>query len=145
MNHKIKRISQFGGLSLDNLSDLNQEFKSCTIQTIKDNVKLMQELDNLNQMNLFEAEKEDLEDSSDSEDLFEYQNLTEEFNPGAANQSKNKSIFRQKFGVEKKIPSYYLLDAKICPKNVNYVLQVVKYAIPDEDDDVRSFLLENNG
>ena len=62
-----------------------------------------------------------------------------DFNPGAKSQDRNKAIFRRNYGVEKALPGFYILDAKICPKKIDYVLKVVKYIIPDNDQKIKTY------
>lgn len=31
------------------------------------------------------------------------------------------------------LPTYYIQDAKVYPKNLNYVLKAVKYILPDNE------------
>ena len=54
----------------------------------------------------------------------------EAFDPGAKDQSTNENIFRRNYGIEKQLPGYYIIDAKIYPKNLDYVVRIVKYTIP---------------
>ncbi len=53
-----------------------------------------------------------------------------EYQPGARDQSENKETFRKNYGVEIKLPSVYVIDAKIYPDNFHYVVKIVKYLIP---------------
>jgi len=48
-----------------------------------------------------------------------------EYQPGAKDQSHNKDAFRQNYGVEVRVPSVYVLDAKIYPTDPNYIIKVV--------------------
>lgn len=50
-----------------------------------------------------------------------------EYQPGARDQSENKETFRKNYGVEIKLPSVYVIDAKVYPDNFHYVLKIVKY------------------
>lgn len=43
-------------------------------------------------------------------------------------------MFRKNYGVERALPGFYILDAKIIPKRIEYVLKVVKFIIPDEEE-----------
>ena len=43
------------------------------------------------------------------------------------------------------MPGFYILDAKICPKKIEYVLKVVKYIIPADEQKIKTFMQENNG
>ena len=68
-----------------------------------------------------------------------------EFQPGAKNQNRNKAIFRKKFGVEKALPGFYILDAKICPERIEYVVKVVKYVIPENEQKIKTYMKEDGG
>jgi len=48
-------------------------------------------------------------------------------------------VFRHNYGVEKEFPYNYILDAKVCPKNIKFVLKVVKYIVPTRSTPVRMF------
>lgn len=54
----------------------------------------------------------------------------DQYFPGAKDQSQNKETFRKNYGIEIKVPTVYVLDAKIYPNDFNYVVKIVKYAIP---------------
>jgi len=41
--------------------------------------------------------------------------------------------------VEKQLPYNYVMDAKVCPQNISYVMKVVKYIIPEQDQPIRHF------
>ena len=65
--------------------------------------------------------------------------LEAEFDPGAKNQEMNKRIFVNKYGVEIDLPSYYVLDAKIYPVNIDYCIKVVKHSLPNPDQVVKYY------
>lgn len=70
--------------------------------------------------------KSDDEESDDPLDL-------EDFVPGSKDQSKNKGIFRDNYGVEMQYPGFYILDAKVYPKDLNYLVRVVRFVAPNKD------------
>ena len=130
------------------LSDLNQ-LASKEISSIIKNAATLQSLKTLNRINLGKNE----EDYSD-EDLgslsFRQREIQKsednelDFDPGAKNQDMNKRIFINKFGVKTELPTFYVLDAKIYPKNVNYILKVIKYSIPNQRQRVNNFEVDKD-
>jgi len=61
------------------------------------------------------------------------------YEPAAKDQSYNKDAFRENYGVEIKLPSVYVLEAKIFPIDPNYIIKVVQYAIPKNDKKVITY------
>lgn len=57
----------------------------------------------------------------------------EDFNPGAKNQDQNKNVFRRNYGVETELQGYYIMSAKLWPKNLDYVVRVIKFVAPDNE------------
>jgi len=56
------------------------------------------------------------------------------FDPGAENQDRNKQVFRKSYGMNFNLPTYYIQDAKVYPKNLNFVLKAVKYILPEDNE-----------
>jgi hypothetical protein len=75
--------------------------------------------------------------SSESSESDEYK--LEEFDPGAKNQFENKKIFRKNYGVEMELPNMHIIDVKVFPQNTDFILRVVKYAVPGEEFKVKTF------
>lgn len=42
----------------------------------------------------------------------------------------------QKYGFESDLPATYLLDAKIFPSDVRYIMKIIKYVIPISNQEV---------
>lgn len=76
--------------------------------------------------------KDDDDESFDAEEDIDDPYDMEDFDPGAQNQDSNKNVFRRNYGVESQLPGFYIIDAKIYPTNLDYVLRVVKYVSPNE-------------
>ena len=57
----------------------------------------------------------------------------EEFNAGAKNQDSNKAVFRKNYGIEVSVPGFYILDAKLYPTDLKYVMKAVWYELPDNN------------
>ena len=80
---------------------------------------------------------DEVESSSSEEDLVTQGNKSkayERFDPGAENQERNKQVFRKSYGMDINLPTYYIQDAKVYPKNLNFVLKAVKYILPADDE-----------
>jgi hypothetical protein len=67
-----------------------------------------------------------------------------DFEPGAKNQDLNKRVFIKKYGVIVDLPSYYVLDAKIYPKNLEFCLKVIKYSIPKTTQKVNNYKVDED-
>jgi len=63
----------------------------------------------------------------------------QEYNPAAKDQSENKAIFRSNYGYEQELPAVYVLDAKIFPIAPAFMVNVVKYVIPEEGLKIRTY------
>lgn len=43
------------------------------------------------------------------------------------------------------MPGFYILDAKICPERIEYVVKVVKYVIPENEQKIKTYMKEDGG
>ena len=57
-----------------------------------------------------------------------------EFDPGAKNQDQNKRKFRQDYGVEQELPGFYIVDARVYPSDLSYVVRLIKHRVPTGGD-----------
>lgn len=87
-----------------------------------------------------EDTEEDMQDLTQRQREMEANEIVEsEFDPGAKDQDMNKKTFVNKYGVKIDLPSFYTLDAKIYPVDINYCIKVVKHSIPDAAQVVKSY------
>lgn len=91
---------QLGGIS-------NAVAKQLTVENRQNQInytKIIREFERLNEVQ--KKKDEDDEQSEDDEIALQPEKEfgADEFNPGAKDQNKNKSIFRKKYGVEKALP-----------------------------------------
>ena len=77
------------------------------------------------------ANKEEVEIKSDDDDDDPFD--LEDFNPGAKDQNANKNIFRRNYGLEVQYPGFYILDSKVYPKDIDWVVKVVKFVAPNKE------------
>lgn len=72
----------------------------------------------------------DSEDENDEDNIYSLQ----DFDAGAKNQDENKHVFRNNYGIELPLPSFYVQDAKIYPGEKNFIFKIVKYVLPNDDE-----------
>ena len=75
--------------------------------------------------NDIKAESSSDEEGKDDKDYYA-------FDAGAETQERNKQVFRKAYGTEINLPTYYIQDAKVYPKALEFVLKAVKYILPDD-------------
>lgn len=77
--------------------------------------------------------KEDYdEDDERSDDEIDDPFDMEDFHPGAKNQDQNKNVFRRNYGIETQLQGYYIQSASIWPKNLKYVVRIIKFVCPQD-------------
>ena len=98
-NHKHQE--KLGGISNAVAKQLNRE----NLHNQINYTKIIREFERLNEV---QKKKDEDDEQSEDDEIAAHQPEKEfgadEFNPGAKDQYKNKSIFRKKYGVEKALP-----------------------------------------
>ena len=147
-NNFSKKMSEFNVMQLEaeNEEPQFQLGGSCSLKDVKNlgsssvskmilQAKVVSDLASMNRRKQ-DGGKDSESESSEADDPY----VLDEFNAGAKNQDSNKKIFRKNYGVEKNIPGFYIIDAKLFPADINYLLRIVKYTIPDDTEfKVRSY------
>ena len=131
---------KLAGLSLSDIYE--HGIPPASVQGLINQRVVMEELDELIRQKGKEGEKKREEDQDDEEEARQDAKadlVMQEYDPGAINQTQNKAIFRKNYGAEKELPTWYILDAKVCPGNSSQVLVVMKYIIPDAKQKVKMF------
>jgi len=135
------RLTFGGNISMD---DVTKHLKPKNIKDLKQDSDVLNELKRLNNKKRLAAANQDdtLLDATlntKETEAAEGQYDMQEYNPAAKDQSENKAVFRKNYGYEQELPAVYVLDAKIFPLDVTFMIKIVKYVIPEEGLKIRTY------